>query len=654
MMEDSVFGLGRMLLLELVLTFGLLAVCSFMPGFFFVRRFRWTPLEKLCGSIGLSLVILFLASWLVYLSTSGNESERVPFLCVSTVCLVLGIAARRDIARLFHARRVRQAVAAYGFLLLWTLLILGMIRSYSGGMWFGDWLEHFQRSLFFLRHFPLHTVIFGDYPLPARPPMMNVLGSFFMAQSEDRFEVFQLIFTFLNLLVFVPCCLIMPALAGARRQRILPLLCLFALNPVVIENATYSWTKMFSAFYVVLAICLYLAGWRKRDQGRMTAAFLALSAGTLVHYSAAPYLLLLGGHYLFFVFPRRERRWRETISIAALSTLLLLVWLGWSIKTYGMHATVASNTAVTLSRQYQGNTAGKVAANLFDSLVPALFRDPSAVERFDQPNTAGAIRDNAFAFYQPNLIFGMGLAGGPLVIFLLYSAWERRKGCKAEGRFWLAFVPCCVFAGILVVGERDSLGAAHLTLLSLEVMGLALAAGTLPVRRALAVALIAGSIADFSLGILLQARVENLENTPGEMVFSGLTVADGRYSVGEEPGPHSLSASAWRNWYRKHQYELSKLWMAELAPHADSEVGARQLAAVLKSQIEEDRTAWYGWYSRHGGSVEFLGDHVAQSSMVSHAGLLLLLGLFAGLIQKLWHCSAAPRKPLAVARARKG
>jgi hypothetical protein len=316
---------------------------------------------------------------------------------------------------------------------------------------------------------------------------------------------------------------------------------------------------------------------------------------------------------------------------------------------------LASNPTITLGRQYQGNTAEKVAANLFDSLVPALLRDPSAVERFNQPDTAGAIRDNVFAFYQPNLIFGMGLVGGPLVLSFLYSAWERRKACKAEGRFWLAFVPCCVLAGILVVGERDSLGDAHLTLLSLEVMGLALLAGTLPMRRALAVALVAGSIADFSLGILLQARVENLENTPGEMVFSGLTAADGKYGVGE-PGPHlfSASATAWRNWYRKHQYELCQLWTAELAPHVARQAGARQLAEVLKAQIEEDRTSWYGWYSRHGGSVEFLGDHVAQSSVVSHAALLLLLGLFAGLIRKLWHCSAEPRKLPAVARARKG
>ena len=640
-MEYSVFGLRRMLLLQLVLTFGLLAVCAFTPGFFFVRRFRWTPLEKLCGSIGLSLVMLFLASWLVYLSTSGDASERVPFWCVSAVSVALGIAARRDIARLFHVSRVRQATGAYGFLLLWTLPILGMIRGYSGGTWFGDWLEHFQRSLFFLHHFPVHTAIFGDYALPARPPMMNVLGAFFMAQSADRFEIFQLTFTFLNLLVFLPCCLIMPALAGARRRRALPLLCLFALNPVVIENATYSWTKMFSAFYVVLAICLYLAGWRKRDRGRMAAAFLALAAGVLVHYSAAPYLLLLSGHYLFFVFPRRRRRWRELVSIAALCAAPLLVWLGWSVEHYGTRATLASNPTVALGRQYQGNTAEKVAANLFDSLVPALFRDPSAVDRFSQPNTAAAIRDNVFAFYQPNLIFGMGLVGGPLVLSLLYSAWERRKGCKSEGKFWLAFVPCCVFVGILVVGERDSLGDAHLTLLSLEAMGLALLAGTLPVRRALAVALVAGSIADFSLGIFLQARVENLENAPGETVFSGLTAADGKYSVGQ-PGPRLFSASttAWRNWYRKHQYELCNLWMAELAPHMAKEAEARQLADVLKSQIEEDRTAWYGWYARHGGTVEFLGDRVAQSSVVSGGELLLLLGLFAGLLKKLWDCSS--------------
>ena len=441
-------GLRRMLLLELVLTLGLLAVCSFTPGFFFVRRFRWTPLEKLCGSIGLSLLMLFLASWLVYLSTGGSDSERLPFWCVSAVCVALGIAARRDIARLFHARRVRQATGAYGFLLLWTLLILGMIRSYSGGTWFGDWLEHFQRSLFFLHHFPLHTVLFGEYALPARPPMMNVLGAFFMAQSADRFEVFQLTFTFLNLLVFLPCCLIMPALAGARKQRILPLLCLFALNPVVIENATYSWTKLFSAFYVVLAICLYLAGWRKRDRGRMTAAFLALSAGILVHYSAAPYLLLLGGHYLFFVFPRAPAE----------------------MAGGGVHRGALCGAAAGLVRVVRQDLRNACDPGIqphrhLGPAIPGQYRGKSGRQPFrfaecrpllgilrPSSDSTSRIPPRRFAITcssstsPPDL--GYGPCGRPADSLASLFRLERRKGCKPEGRFWLAFVPCCVLVGI--------------------------------------------------------------------------------------------------------------------------------------------------------------------------------------------------------------
>src|SRR5260370_11998981 len=54
------------LLLQLLLTLVLLAVCSFAPGFLFVRRLRWSGLEKLCGSVALSLVLLWLAVWGIY------------------------------------------------------------------------------------------------------------------------------------------------------------------------------------------------------------------------------------------------------------------------------------------------------------------------------------------------------------------------------------------------------------------------------------------------------------------------------------------------------------------------------------------------------------------------------------------------------------
>src|SRR5438309_1133585 len=46
------------LLLEILLTLVLLVVCCFAPGFYFVRRFAWSGLEKLCGSIALSLTLV--------------------------------------------------------------------------------------------------------------------------------------------------------------------------------------------------------------------------------------------------------------------------------------------------------------------------------------------------------------------------------------------------------------------------------------------------------------------------------------------------------------------------------------------------------------------------------------------------------------------
>src|SRR5664280_216236 len=165
-----------MLLSQLGLLLLLLPVCSFAPGFFFVRKLRWNPLEKLCGSIGLSLILLYLVSWAIYcIGARGNGMpvHAAPFMAVSLVCLAMGAVCWKDVRLLVRATSVRRALAGYGFLLLWTALLMAIIRNYSGGLWFADWLEHFQRTLFFLQHFPAETPIFPGYAVPARPPMMN-------------------------------------------------------------------------------------------------------------------------------------------------------------------------------------------------------------------------------------------------------------------------------------------------------------------------------------------------------------------------------------------------------------------------------------------------------------------------------------------------
>ena len=296
----------------LALLLALLLVCSFTPGFFFIRRLRWTPLEKLCGSVGLSLILVYLAAWAIY--CFGPQEERLPFWIVAAVAVLLGAAAWRDAWRLFRSFRIRQALAGVGFLTLWVVTMLAMIRVYSGAGWSSDWFEHFHRSVFFLHRLPPHVTIYPVYLLPARPPMMNVLSSFFLGLTDDHFALFQVIFGFLNSLLFFPALLLLPALGDPRRRGLLPLVVLVATNPVVMVNATYSWTKSLTVFYVILAVALYLAGWRKRDSARTVAAFVALAAGLLVHYSAGPYVAFLALHYLFRFFRERPWRWRDAAS----------------------------------------------------------------------------------------------------------------------------------------------------------------------------------------------------------------------------------------------------------------------------------------------------------------------------------------------------
>jgi hypothetical protein len=618
---------------RIVVTLLSLGICTFAPGFLVVRRLPWQPLEKICGAVAASLILLYLIAWAVFCFAPGTETG----IYRAAGCVAVGIAIWRwgeirDVVRSFGAK---QTLAGFGFLLVWSLVALAIIRNYSGALWSGDWVEHFQRTLFFLHHFPVHTDILGGYVLPARPPMMNVLAAFFLGQITDQFEVFQIVFTFLNLLTFLACCLLLPALVKSRKSRYLTLTALFALNPMLMQNAWYSWTKLLAVFFVVTGLAFYLAGLRKNDSLRIVTAFVCLAAALLVHYSAGPYVVFVAGHYILRMFPHRPNKVRELAAIGVCSGLLLATWFGWSLRTYGSHTTFASNTSVTSAQKYQGSAIMRIGGNMLATLVPAIVRDPDALDVFDQPNKLGGIRDNAFIIYQANLIFAMGLFGGPLVIYLLYRVFRRGKRGGIERGFWLAFIPSMFVVGIAVVGESDPLGSAHVTLAPLIALGVTLLAATFPWGRAIAMLLLAGCIVDFSLGIFLQTRVEHLENTPQKTIFDTGIKLDNRGTRVGEMGPDSLSGSAWMNWFSKHRGVLQTQWIRQLSELPQTPF-TRNAVAGFKASFNENVRNFGGWYERHGGEIRFLGDDFAGLSLgVVDAPSVALLLMFFGLIFRL-------------------
>src|SRR3982074_2006011 len=90
---------------------------SFGPGFFFLRRLRWNPLQKIAGPIAASLILLAGLTFGVY--WAGLPSSA--YYGITAIGGALTLAALPDAWRLLRSPRIRRTVAPFGMLVVWTL-----------------------------------------------------------------------------------------------------------------------------------------------------------------------------------------------------------------------------------------------------------------------------------------------------------------------------------------------------------------------------------------------------------------------------------------------------------------------------------------------------------------------------------------------------
>lgn len=92
------------------------------------------------------------------------------------------------------------------------------------------------------------------------------------------------------------------------------------------------------------------------------------------------------------------------------------------------------------------------------------------------------------------------------------------------------------------------------------------------------------------------------------------------------------SRSAWNNWFVKHRLAAYHWWFRDLSQRYGNDPAFQRMLPGYKRTMDQsaanDATAWQGWFGRHGGEVEFLGDHVAGGAV---AFQVVLVVLFAGL-----------------------
>lgn len=503
-----------------------LAISCVGPGLLLLRRARLRPDETIVAGIVLSLLLLYLSSFAVFALGIG----RAAHYAILVICLALTVAAVPDIRNLVRAPDVRALLGGLGLVVVWIVSLLALIRNYSGATWYGDWLEHYRRSEFFLGGHSAGETFLG-YALPARPPLMNVLCAHFLALFRVRFRVYQLTSALLSLLAFLPAVLLARQFAP-RGRRVAGIVGAFLIcSPMFVQNATYAWTKLLAVFFVLAGLHFYLTGVRSGEFARILLSFTALAAGVLTHYSAVPYAVFLGVHWLFAVVPRAARRLRDLVAVCGMSVVLMASWFGWSAAVYGVRPTVtAASTAPDGSTLGAGDLAATTVRVLIETLVPPIVRSVPR-DPLREGLTWGSLRGAAFAHYQMNLPLALGLLGAPLLLYCLWRARRERRaapvpGGQAEpaagpgGReigvpFWALFIVFNLVAGSALAaatsrGVEAPLGLAQLQMQPLVLLAVAFLASRFggwsrPVKWMA----IGGLLVDLLLGIALHIWFES-------------------------------------------------------------------------------------------------------------------------------------------------
>jgi hypothetical protein len=260
----------------------LLALYTFGPGMLLVRPLRLAPAERVCVAVGAGLFLDYLLSFLVFANGVGAYAH----VLVTVACGAMLLLSWRDWWAVLRSHQVRRLLLSWVCLLAWGLILVAMVRHYGGGTWGGDWQEHYERTRFLQGGREYGFKFIDQYDFPMRPPMMNAVAAGLLAQVVDYvtifrdnlgyadYEVFQVAFAFLNSLVILPCGLLVGRVAKLSprlaRRAAWTLAAVLAASPLVSQNLAYGWTKLFAAFYALLAVAIYLRAWRRgeRAEGR--------------------------------------------------------------------------------------------------------------------------------------------------------------------------------------------------------------------------------------------------------------------------------------------------------------------------------------------------------------------------------------------------
>ena len=224
-------------------------------------------------------------------------------------------------------------------------------QVYSGGGWFGDWYEQYERVRFFDGQLALDGQMLG-YHLTARPPLFNVLGFYYLDLIGFGFSSYQVFASFVGSCTAFPVTLLFlrwRRIQNDDRHRVFvnascTVFILQILHPMTANNLIYPWTRMLTNGFVLVAFYALLRVVFDRRSDLAPLALLFFGAAHLTHYSA-DIVIVPSVCYLFYRIIRDRRQVLTPVAVGLLlSGGLNAAWYVWSVSEFGVGTTLTSNT----------------------------------------------------------------------------------------------------------------------------------------------------------------------------------------------------------------------------------------------------------------------------------------------------------------------
>jgi len=379
--------------------------------------------------------------------------------CLSTFALIItGFTRRLDwgALRFWSKNQLDEDVCFLSAVFFFQFLLRMCYQALSPHVTTGgDWLEHFERSKYFLYRSQEFVAPFLPWSIGDRTPLYNLTGAFFLGLIGDQYWVLQVFNCLSSGILLFPTYLISEELFDRRAARLTSLF--VSINSYLMENSLYTWPKSMAAYFVLLFIYFLIVGrnfWWGCSAG----------LGYLTHGYSLLYLPIA----LLFLSKRSLKKWLFSITIVFGAVVLWSFFSYWNTGSPGrmiyyplcVHGAemVLKNTSTGILNVFLKTPILTIAfirlRNLYRTCIPwpfffFLIEDPIIREMFwfEYWNPRIAFHNVVWLYYSNTL---MGALGVILYGATIHSILRRKK---ATSRFvLLPFFTSLVFVGWVTDG----------------------------------------------------------------------------------------------------------------------------------------------------------------------------------------------------------